>query len=146
RQWFSGVATARRLTIRAVGRPAPGRRDNSYWPLKGSMPRRTLRRQPARVLLRGHDIPEGDSDRAPGNAAHLVPEDCSLPKSVTPVTLPPGFARLITRPEPTGSETLFVARSTARAAGVESARITSGLRATARRPSGESDHCCPRVP
>src|SRR5262249_21204341 len=60
---------------------------------------------------------------------------CSSPsKLVTPVTLPPGRARLSTSPEPTGSEgvtmtigIVAVARLAARIAGVVSAIMTSGF-------------------
>src|SRR2546425_3281793 len=61
----------------------------------------------------------------------------STPMSVFPVMLPPGWERLVTRPEPTGSETAVktmgievVAPLAARAAGVVAATITSTLRRT----------------
>src|SRR5262249_10506452 len=61
----------------------------------------------------------------------------SASKLVTPVTLPPGRARLSTSPKPTGSAgrtmtigMVAVARLAARTAGVVSATMTSGFSAT----------------
>jgi len=58
-------------------------------------------------------------------------------KSKKPVRLPPGLARLSTKPEPTGSETdmntmgmLLVPCFRSRTYGVDSPRITSGRSAT----------------
>src|SRR5262249_26734357 len=83
------------------------------------------------------------------NSTHLPPIPGS--KLENPVTLPPGLAKLSTKPSPTGSAhiantigTVWVCSNTAFVSGVSLTRITSGFKATSSTAaaSPRNPYCC----